>query len=76
MKPGMRLHFWYWLKEPESSGALKPILAQFGPQDWCDMSLFSAVQPHYTAAPLFGTGLNDPLAGRRSGFSDPTKVNV
>jgi hypothetical protein len=70
MKAGLRLHFWYWLKRPETSWTLKQTLESCGPPGWCDLSLCNAVQPHYTATPLFGEKLVDPLSGRRSGFSD------
>lgn len=33
-----------------------------------DPAVFRPVQPHYTAAPTFGPGLVDPLAGRRIGL--------
>ncbi len=33
-----------------------------------DPAVFRPVQPHYTAAPIFGPGLADPLAGRRIGL--------
>lgn|GEM_PF-4102480 len=33
-----------------------------------DPAVFRPVQPHYTAAPIFGPGLTAPLAGRRIGI--------
>ncbi len=64
IKPGLRLHFWFWLDKPKTSAELKRHfkrhLKQFDP------ALYNPSQPHYTAAPIF-IRRPDPLVGRRSG---------
>lgn len=59
IKPGLRLRLWTWLARPMTGGALKRWLAAAP----VDASVFGAVQPIYTAAPLF-MGCADPLAVR------------
>ena len=60
MKPGIRLRLWFWcsraLTGPELKRWLRGTLA--------DPSVFGAVQPIYTAAPLFAPGCTDPLPER------------
>lgn len=54
IKPGLRVHLWFWLEHPASSADLK----QWA-RDWnrsigqrvIDLALFSTVQIHYTADP-------------------------
>lgn len=58
--PYLRGHAWVWATEPVDDTTLRA---------WCaandfDPSLARAVQPHYTAAPIFVEGA-DPYAGRR-----------
>ena len=69
-KPGNRVggHIWFMLAQPESSAAVKrwalEVNARAG-KKLIDPTLFQEVQLHYVAAPIFGQGLRDPLAGRR-----------
>ena len=67
----LRCHIWFWLEEPRTD-------TQMGL--WCkkvnadanskviDDSTMRTVQPNYTANPIFGTGVTDPLAGHRVGL--------
>jgi hypothetical protein len=57
LKPGVRLRLWYWLSRPTSGIELKRWL-RGAP---ADPSVFHAVQPIYTAAPVFADGLHDHL---------------
>jgi len=66
IKPGLRLHFWFWLEEPMGSADLKRYIARVG-RGRADLSLYNAVQPHYTAAPVF-VGRPDPMASERGGL--------
>ncbi|WP_043344797.1 hypothetical protein, partial [Belnapia moabensis] len=62
-------HCWFWLAEPLDGEAVKrwakAINAEAGFK-LVDPALSGAVQAHYCAAPVFGPGLRDPLAGRRT----------
>lgn len=64
-KEGLRVHIWAWSKMPYRSEQL---------HQWAkwsdfkgDIRLFDTIQLHYTAAPIFEKGVNDPVT-RRSGF--------
>lgn len=65
IKPGLRIHLWFWLTKPMGSEAMR---------DWAktvpnvDPAVYKAVQPHYTANPLFN-GVRNPVE-TRSGFYD------
>lgn len=62
MKPGLRLHLWFWLERPVSDNEAKAWF--WDAETKVDYSLFQAVQPHYTAAPLFGEGVPNPVSVR------------
>lgn len=62
VKPGLRLHLWFWLDRPVNDSEAKAWFADA--ETRVDSSLFQAVQPHYTAAPLFGEGITDPVSVR------------
>jgi hypothetical protein len=67
MKPGLRGHIWFWLKEPASSASLRASALPV------DKSLFQAVQIHYVADPVMADGVIDPVRQRMGlvpGFSD------
>lgn len=77
VKPGARVHLWYWLDRRALDDALR---AWANNVEHVDASLFSAVQPHYVVPPRFigphpdgwgETELPDPLP-RRTGFLDGT----
>lgn len=61
----LKAHLWFWSETPYTSGRLKAWAEAYEIE--IDKSLFSAVQPHYTAAPIFATGVVDPVPAR-SGF--------
>jgi hypothetical protein len=72
IKPGLSAHLWFWLDRPIPDDELKhwaeTINAAAGYQ-LVDPALFSPVQEHYTAAPIFEE-VTDPLpyrSGRRRG---------
>ena len=60
IKPGIRVHLWFWLDRPCSDEEMKAWLAD-APVDLC---LFNPVQLHLTANPLFIDGAVDPLPER------------
>lgn len=68
-KPGVSAHVWFWLQAPVGEAELtrwfKWVNAKAGTK-LLDPALARTVQPHYTARPIFGGGLRDPLAGRRT----------
>jgi predicted P-loop ATPase len=59
----LRCHLWFWLDRPYEDRELKECFKRIS---GIDPSVCEAVQPHYTADPLFLEG-TDPLA-LRSGF--------
>jgi hypothetical protein len=60
IKPGCRVRLWYWLTRPATGRELTRWL-RHSP---ADPSVFRAVQPIYTAAPVFAPGANDHLPQR------------
>jgi hypothetical protein len=64
-------HLWYWLETPHDHDELdrwaKAINAAVGHKA-VDPATMRTVQPLYTAGPVFGRGLRDPLPGRRTVF--------
>jgi putative DNA primase/helicase len=56
------MHLWFWLDRRVHDLSLRAWAKGKG----VDAAFFSAVQPHYTANPVFSDGV-DPLAGRRMG---------
>jgi putative DNA primase/helicase len=56
------MHLWFWLDRRVHDLSLRAWAKGKG----VDAAFFSAVQPHYTANPVFADGV-DPLAGRRMG---------
>lgn len=61
-RPGgkIRAHVWYLLNRPACDASLRDWLRELGVKD---LSLYNAVQVHYTAAPLF-EGMDDPMTCR------------
>ena len=58
----LKVHLWFWLKIPCTSQELK---------EWadtnsikCDTAVFNTVQIHYTSAPVFNEGAENPIATR------------
>jgi predicted P-loop ATPase len=67
-----RGHLWFWLDRPYSDRELKTATKGIG----CDPSLFSPVQPHYVAKPIF-LDRPDPLpirSGILKGLTDVATV--
>jgi putative DNA primase/helicase len=85
MKKGgaIGVHVWYWLEVPADSAELtrwaKAVNARIGDK-FIDPQGLGAVQPHYTAAPVFEAPLRDPLAGRRTllieGLTDTATLDI
>jgi hypothetical protein len=63
IKPGIRLRLWQWCDRRVSDAEAKRWLKNAP----VDLSLYSAVTPHYTAAPIFDPPDLDPVP-LRSGF--------
>ena len=64
-------HLHFWLSDAKTSYELKQWAKALNANlesRLIDDSLFTPVQLHYTAAPVFATDAHDPLSGRRSGF--------
>ncbi len=59
-KPGLRLRVWVWLSRPTWGHELKRWLKSYP----CDRSVFGAVQPIYSAAPVLAAGVADPMPVR------------
>jgi len=56
-------HVWFWLSQPWTDKRLKSWGKLANARAGCkliDLALFGAVQPHYTAAPIF-RGIDDPF---------------
>ena len=60
-------HLYYWLDTPIANDVLRQ-WARGCDRRLVDPAVFNAVQPHYTAAPLFGEGCVDPFPNSRSGL--------
>jgi hypothetical protein len=60
IKPGIRLRLWYWLDRPVADDEAKHWLADAP----VDRALYSPVQIHYTAAPIFAGPADDPVPVR------------
>jgi len=58
--PGLRLRLWVWLDRPTWGHELKRWLRDTP----ADPSVFGAVQPIYTAAPVLAAGVSDPMPSR------------
>jgi len=61
----LKAHVWFWLKTPQFGQHLKAWVDALNLD--IDTCVFEAVQPNYTAAPVFTKGVRDPVA-RRSGM--------
>lgn len=64
-KKGLRVHIWAWSKTPYMSEQLRRWAERVDFKG--DPTLFSTIQLHYTAAPVFEDGVDDPVE-MRSGF--------
>ena len=73
VKPGIRCRLWFKLSRDIADGEAKGWLAGYP----VDSSIFCAVAPHYTAAPILGPGVADPVTRRfgvRQGLIDTVEV--
>jgi hypothetical protein len=61
IKPGLRVHLWFWLDRPISDAEAKRWL-RGAP---VDLAVFNPIQAHYVARPLFGDGVDDPCGDGR-----------
>lgn len=52
-KPGLRVHLFFWFDRPVTNEELKGWLFEYP----VDNALFTSVQPHYIADPIFGSGV-------------------
>jgi predicted P-loop ATPase len=68
IKPGVRVHLWYWLDRPISDAEAKRIAVSLKVAYNVDAQLYQAVQPHYCADPIF-VGGPDPMQ-ERAGILD------
>ena len=62
------LHVWIWLDKPYTNAELKLWAEQVNGRaqfKLIDATIFTAVQPNYTARPIFAEGLADPFEGKR-----------
>jgi hypothetical protein len=65
----LKAHVWFWLSTPMTSLQLYAWRRGHDPDgNKIDGSVFNAVQPHYTALPVFAPGVADPVP-RRCGLS-------
>ncbi len=72
IKPDLRLRVWAWLDRPTWGHELKRWLCGTP----ADASVFGAVQPIYTAAPVLVSGMVDPLPSRLLALPGHPLVNV
>lgn len=68
-------HLYYWLDKPMANDVLRQ-WAKGCDRRLVDPAVFNAVQPHYTAAPLFGEGCVDPFPDSRSGLIKRANATV
>ena len=68
IRPGLRLHFWFWINEPRTSRQLHRYFDPFKRAGVkLDLALYSANQPHFTADPIFIRREDPMMACGRSG---------
>jgi hypothetical protein len=65
IKPGIRVHLWFWLDRPCSDYEIKAWLSGYP----VDLRLFNPIQIHLTANPRFVDGATDPFPNRSGLFS-------
>ena len=64
IKPGIRVHLWFWLDRPCSDDEMKAWLSSYP----VDPHLFNPIQIHLTANPRFVDGATDPYPNRSGLF--------
>ena len=73
-KGSLRVHLWFWLKEPATSGALRAWAESIGLM--CDRTVFNPVQVHYTSAPIVEKGAPEAFDTLRSCFYAGSKLEL
>lgn len=66
IKSGIRIHLWFWLDRPVTDSEAKGWLQTADVP--VDLSLYSPIQPHFTAAPIFDPPAADPVQMRSGLF--------
>ncbi len=72
----LNARLWFWLSKPAADMALRRWAEKDGQ---IDPALYSAVEPHYIAAPILGPGVHDPVPRRygvRRGLSDEVALEL
>jgi hypothetical protein len=67
----LRAHLWFWCREKHTDREYEEWAKWInGEAGWkiLDPAVFRTVQPNYTAAPIIGDGVADPVRGYRSGI--------
>jgi len=66
----LRCHIWFWLEEARTDKQMENWANSLTHDDIkvIDPSVMRTVQPNYTANPIFGEGVLDPLPGTRVGL--------
>ena len=72
IKPGIRVHLWFWLDRPCSDNEMKAWLSGCP----VDMRMFNPIQIHLTANPLFNHGAVDPYPNRSGLFEAGAGVST
>lgn len=82
IKPGIRVHLWFWLAEPQTSEQVVRYIYSHGyktdknnrkkPIFPVDLAIYRTVQPHIIAPPIIGRRADGytprPIAGKRHGL--------
>lgn len=63
-KPGCRVRLWFWLDRPLSTAEADRWLGHCP----VDPSVWRPIQPIFTADPILGPGVEDPVVGKRFGI--------
>jgi len=71
----LKAHLHFWLEMPRTCAELAA-WARTLPGGTIDASLYSPVQVHYTAAPLFEPGVTDPVPVRSGFFESPLGLDM
>ena len=72
IKPGIRVHLWFWLDRPCSDDEMKAWLSGYP----VDLRLFNPIQIQLTANPRFIDGAVDPYPNRSGLFSAASGVST
>lgn len=66
VKPGIRVHLWFWLSRPITDQEAKAWLSDAMTK--VDLILYTPIQPHFTAFPIFEAPAKDPVDYRSDLF--------